>query len=297
MPQTAHTWRSIINDVKRAYSSVNPQSFKFKQLVIAQSENLTLFPQDIVDLGLHLGMKLFPRPKGIGQDWKYSLCKSYLSQRYTNPKNPCEYTVVVPPGNKGSLPYVIHRSGQGYADARWFLEVIPELATIISDPAVGRPFSMNFNSELNKFFETRNHGKGMTPGQIQALNLFFEKYVPGIEGICTSCFKVSLPISGAGERWTLRSDDRYEVRLSAAKPNGKSRQQSEYVSHAEVDQNQELLYALWDPAQCQVRYGHKIVGGQKNEQNIIDSHIPWKVYDFDKLSIGMPRCQCKNKSS
>lgn len=190
---------------------------------------------------------------------------------------------MVVPKNYGHLPYLIHRTSVGYADITWFKEVIPELEKIIKDPTIGYSFSRKFNAAVNQLFD-----KGMKPGQVQALNLFFGKYVPGIEGVCTTCYKVTLPMSGAGEKWTNRKDERYEVRLSAAKPQSSHPgQQIEYVSHTELDGRNEEIFATWNKK--------KGVAGFDKKMDQEDTHIPWDVYDFNKFSVGMPLCRCRKK--
>lgn len=137
-------------------------------------------------------------------------------------------------------------------------------------------------------FETQNQGRGMTPGQIQTINLFFEKYVPGIEGICTSCYKVSLPMAGSGEQWKFRSDERYEIRLSAAKPQGFPGQRREYVTQTSLNKSDNLKFAMWNSSTCAPEYTDLL----KQEA----THIPWEIYDFNQFSIDMPRCQCNRRS-
>jgi hypothetical protein len=269
---------------------VDERSFKFKHLVASEIENNLLSSNHVKYLANQLNIKLYPRPLGLPEEWPVTLCKSFLSQKYINPLDTSEWLVVLRPDAYGKLPYIIHRTSIGFADARWFYEVVPQLASIVKDPSFGRPFSMSFNENINKMFASERNGKGMTTGQIQAINLFFQKYVPGVESICTTCFKVMLPRSGAGERWLheAQNGEKYEVRLSAAKPMGQTGQRREYISQTIIDKNQAFTYALWDPKKCNVEYSDDM----KQE----GTHIPWTIYDYSKFNIGMPICRCKQKS-
>lgn len=159
--------------------------------------------------------------------------------------------------------------------------------SIIKDPTLGEPFSRQFNEKINQKMASQHNDKGWTPGQIQAFNLFFEKYVPGLEGICFSCFKVMLPRSGSGERWLHQdsSGAEYEVRLSAAKSLGFPSQQSEYVSQTITDINKARKFAMWDTKKCEVVYSNSMKQGP--------THIPWPIYDYNKFILDMPICKCK----
>jgi hypothetical protein len=286
MVQISCSWASVISQAKEKYPHLDRRSFKYKQLVIAMAEKHDLSIKDVQELGIHLGLKLYPWPAGIPKNWRYLLCKSYLSQKYIS-SDSFEYLTVVPPDRIGRLPYVIHRTSHGYADARWFYEIVPQLEKILKDPTVGNPFSGHFNSILNSLCNNTGNGIEMTIGQVHAINLFFDKYVPGID-LCSTCFKVSLPRSGAGERWICRENEEFEVRLSAAKPKARFPvQQTEYISHSEVDDNGKKLYALWDEKKCAVSFDRKM------EQEA--THIPWDIYDFNKFSLRMPGCKCKKK--
>lgn len=283
MLQNTLSWHTLIARVKKEHTDIKPFSFKFKQLIIAAAEKEDLSKQQVNEVGLWLGLKLYPIPLGVPDTWKYKLCKTYLSQRYTNPLDSTEY-LVVKPGCPGYQPYIIHRTIDGYADARWFYEVCPQLALIVKNSSIGFPFGKKFNEAVHMMFQE----KGMTPGQVQAINFFFEKYVPGIEGICTTCYKVQLPKSGAGECWLYRDDKAYEVRLSAAKPQASyPSQQREYVSQKILDEKKEPIHALWDANKCEIRYDQDMVQAA--------THIPWEIYDFNKFNIGMPKCKCKVK--
>lgn len=187
----------------------------------------------------------------------------------------------------GQNPYIIYCTAGGFADVRWFYEVIPELANIVKDPTIGKPFSMRFNESVNQLFASKNNGRGMSAGQIHAFNLFFQKYVPQLEGVCGSCFRVMLPRSGAGERWRheAQGGEKFEIRLSAAKPMGLPGQTVEYVSQTITDQNQKNRYALWDVKVNGMQY----TDNMKQEA----THIPWTIYDYQKFSLDMPICLCK----
>lgn len=288
MVQTITSWKTILSRVMRDYPDLSPRSYKFKTLAALIAEEHDVSSSQATELALNLGLKWYPRPKNLPESWKLILCKLYLSQRYLNPNDPMEFVVVKPPNAFGGLPHLLHRTSQGFVDASWFYEVVPQLERFMKDPAIGRVFSEKFNENVNKRLEKERQGQGMTMGQIQTINLFFNKFVPGLECICPTCFKVSLPRSGAGERWTHRSNEDYEIRLSARKPEGQEGQQVEYVSHREFDQNKKkLIYATWNKNQK--------MQGFSDEMAQKDTHIPWEIYDFNKFTFGMPLCNCKNK--
>lgn len=289
MVATITSSQTVLAMLQKEYPSVSIRSIKFKRLAARLAAEHDLSSYYVTQLAMSLGLKWYPRPKNLPENWKLILCKSFLSQRYVNPIDPEESIVVKPPCNFGAMPHLIHRTSHGLADAAWFYEIVPQLEQFLKDPTTGHVFSKTFNKNLNEKLENDRKGLGMTIGQVQAINLFFDKYVPELEGICTTCFRVSLPKSGAGERWTHRSNERYEIRLSAAKLNGREGQQVEYVSHTEVNHEQKLIFAAWNKKQKAANFSDEMA--QKN------THIPWDVYDFNKFKIGMPLCNCLKKKS
>lgn len=293
MVQTIRCWNEVLAQVKSDYPHISPRIHKYKLIIAKLAEEADLSSNQTTQLALHIGLKWYPRPKNVPESWKLLICKDHLSQKYLNPLDLREYVSIKLPKALGGLPYILHRTSQGYADAQWFYEMVPELEMLLKDPTISHPFSELFNLTVNRLFENRRNGLGMTVGQLQAINLFFEKHVPGLDGICTTCFKISLPKSGAGERFVHRQNDFYEVRLSAAKPNARfPNQRIEYVTHREVDLASEIsnptaIYSTWNKKK-------KSMGFDKNVQQE-DSHIPWNIYDFKKFEIGMPICKCMKK--
>lgn len=286
MAGSSHILTEIITQVRRDYPSLSPLSEQFMRLIAKRAELHELSSSQVTELAVQIGLKWYPRPKNVPESWKLVICKDYLAQRYNNPDDPYEYIVVVRSDMRGGRPYIVHRTPEGYADVKWFYEVFPQLDKLLKDPAMGRPFSMSFNQIVNGWF--RDAGKEMRPGHVQALNLFFEKYVPGIKGICSTCFMVSLPRSGAGIRYTHRENEVNEIRLSAAKPAARFlSQRVEYVTHTELTQDGNVIYITWDNLQG--------VAGSSPTIKQSDTHIPWEVYDFNQCSIGMPTCKCPKK--
>ncbi len=286
MLEAAVSWQTIVSEVEALRPDLHHRSREYKHLILAAAEKRPLSPHQVNQLAHHLNLKLYPKPSNLPEDWKYFLCKSYLAQRYRHPSDSREYVVVMPPSSIGYRPYVIHRTRIGYADPRWFYEVVPQLEKIIKDPTVGDLFSRKFNRTLNSLCE--NAPGGMTMGQVQAINLFFEQYVPGVTGLCPVCFKVSLPRGGAGKRWRYRHNEDYEVRISAAKPDADHAcQQRVYVSHTEVSDENKRVHARWDEKTGTISFDP--------EMRQETTHIPWEAYDFDKFSFKMPGCQCKKK--
>lgn len=280
MEKTILTWRSVLKYTKNLYPEYSPESYKFKRILLDNAEKLGLSGDEAQKLALNLGFKLYPKPAGIPGNWTSVFCKHFVAQKYINPEDPKEYVVIKPPEYRGGIPYVIHRTPQGFSDERWFLKVLPELENIIGDLKTMQPFSGKFNERVNQLFGQ----KGMAPGQVEALTLFFEKYVPGLQ-LCTTCFKVTLPRYGAGERWVYRKNEIYEIRLSAAKPNGLPGQTVEYVTQTALDSQMNIIYAMWDADQSKPAYTPIL----KQEA----THIPWSLWDRDKFSVGLPPCTCK----
>lgn len=269
-----------MKQLEQEHADVSPYSHKFKILMALESEKHDLPEAQIKEMILSFERVLSRKPKNIPDNWKLKWCKFYLAPRYENPNDSMEYIVTIPHDDRGFLPYIIHHTRGGFADARWFYEIVPQLEQILRDKSLGRPFSFKFNEAINQMF-----GDQMTRGQVQAINVFFGKFVPGIEGVCSTCYKVSLPDSGSGEKWTYRRKNKYEIRLSAAKPNGKAGQKVEYVSHTELDSEGNLIFATWDKEKSEKGFDYFM--RQKN------THIPWEVYDFDKFSLRMPLCTCR----
>jgi hypothetical protein len=90
----------------------------------------------------------------------------------------------------------MHHTENGFVNANWFYEIVPELEKFSY-----RPFSEEFNNHFNQLYEKKYPNRGMNPTQVRAVNLFFKKFVPGVEGVCTKCYKIMLPRSGAGEKY------------------------------------------------------------------------------------------------
>ena len=292
MVVTTDVTYNIIKIVQCNYPDVSPRSAKFITLVAIEADKHDIPDHQVAQLALQMGLKMYPRPKNVPETWKVKLCKNYLAQRYENPGDPFEYVVVLPGSSIGRLPYVIHRTPVGYADPTWFLEIVPQLQKILKDPTLGHPFTRRFNKSVNEILEKQP--RGILPGQIKALTLFFEQYiplgyVPQIEGVCGSCFKISLPDGGAGEKWTHRSDETYEVRLSAAKANPLPGQQTPYVTHREVSKNKTILHAFWNTTD-------KKVGPPSPSNRPEGVHIPWEDYDYNKFCVDMPVCTCVKKA-
>ncbi|MBA2367390.1 MAG: hypothetical protein H0V82_00005 [Candidatus Protochlamydia sp.] len=279
-------WKDVIEKVKINHPHIKKNTFKYKHLIAEEAEYHNLPKLAVQNLALYLGIKLFPQPQGIPTSWPTYLCKKFLGQKYVNPLNSMEWVIVKQSCPMGKEPYIIHRTIDGFADNRWFYEIVPQLFEISNAPNLGIAFSSNFNEAMNKKFATQNKERQMTLGQVQAINLFFDKYVPSLEGVCSRCFQVTLPKRGAGERWLQENNGKtYEIRLSAAKPLGKNGQRTEYVSQTIIDEEKCELHALWDPNKSIVEYTYNM------RQEF--THIPWSIYDYDKFNVKMPICICK----
>lgn len=70
----------------------------------------------------------------------------------------------------------------------------------------------------------REYENGMSLTEHQVIHLFLNQYLPGIKGICSRCFKLTLPLKGFGSRWRSKKDEEskviyQEIRLSVPKMN------------------------------------------------------------------------------
>ena len=286
---------------------INPGEEKYRELVLIEAEKYQLNENHIKELARHLKIDL-PSPPANAKNWILSICKIYMSAKYTNPVDPREYILMVSSKSFFGVQGVIHYTQNGYLDTSWFKDFIMDLdkhainyeRALKSIPVdtdknqrirLDREFfSKNVNDPINQ-----TYSGGITIEQLRVAHAFFKKYLPVVEGICNNCFKLSFPLGGAGARWVSSESNPCEIRLSEPKPDGWPSQQKLYVTHNYKD-GDKVLHVKWNGI-----YTDKPEFTSKLRQ--ADTHIPWMVYEYEKLVNRLPIvneiqtkfavCQCK----
>lgn len=274
---------------------------KWKNLVLIEAEQHSLSYSDVRELALELDIS-FVSPPYFARCWLPSICKTFLSVKYTNPGDDREFVVMITSRSIFGISGIIHHTPNGYKDPKWFRDFVQDLdlyhANYVKSLASNlqksqgkdlensnrRAFGKYINDPINEAFST----KGMTIEQIHAVNAFLHKYIPDLDGICLKCFKISLPHRGAGVRWFSQNLENCEVRLSEVKPFGLQGQQKMYVTHQYIVK-QENLWVKWDGTFVPP------VLDPNNKQ--LYTHLCWQTYDYEfitkKLSHQITICQCQ----
>ena len=231
----------------------------------------------------------------------------YLSPMYTNQNDPREFVICVSGSTNYGTSGIIHHLPSGYVDVSWFTEFIPALEQISEQfPAAIQAIPENLppkqlEAEKRKVTSrivndtiNQEYDEGLTRKQLRIINAFFQRYLPGLEGICEKCFKLNLPTSGFGERWSSPETNNCEIRLSEPKPQGRPHQQILYVSHKyEIDEK--VLHVKWDGIVSDDP--PELVTNHKQPQ----THIPWKFYEYQEVVPLLPQeqdievCQCNTQ--
>lgn len=284
---------------------INPRKEKYRHLVLQEAENHRLTETQYKQLARHLDIEIVFPPR-FARAWNFSLCKIYMSSKYTNPSNSDEFVVLISSRSHFGVRAIVHHTPYGYLDKSWFTTFVPDLDLFAKnyqnalkqtgfnvqgkefEERVRREFTSNINDNLNRKFPD-----GMTSEQIKAVNAFFLKYLPDVEGICRFCFKLSLPRSGPGVRWFAPNNTLCEVRLSEPKPNGYPCQQRLYLTH-NYQINLARIHVKWNGIVTESPTLTKVL-----QQS--DTHIPWEFYDYADIVNRLPSynnyqfvvCQCK----
>ncbi len=115
------TWKEVVQLSKDGVGMSN--SYAYAKTAVRIAEEASLNEMEILNLAMHLGMKIYPRRTlfpthaslkssrtiiaGLPADWKISLSDVFFSLKYYDPANPAEYIAVVPSLN-GNLPDLVH---------------------------------------------------------------------------------------------------------------------------------------------------------------------------------------------
>ena len=303
------SWRDILQIARQEHpESVNVYTYAKTIARLANASRLG--KNDIIELALHLGIKVFPRDRtfhnylgsskrivtGLPDNWVPLLNETYFSLAYHNPEEFLEYIAVVP-SRSGSLPYIIHHTPEGYINPNWFNEVVPLLYQISCEA--------NPKNHVGKTFKHQQ----LTLGQVNTINHFFKSDpILKIEGLCTNCYRVSLPKKGFGVRFHYEGQPKdmppygmiKEIRFSARKSSSMGPTSKPYVTEliiASPGMNVETIENTSRPAKRNEpiwtmidsktgRYGFSTYPERK------ETHIDAALYDFDKLSMRLPVCSC-----
>lgn len=307
--QTIEPWRAVLQAARQGHLEItNPYSYAKRIVRLANESQLS--EKDIMELAIHLGMKVFPRDRtfqnyfyrskkivtGLPDNWVPLLNDTYFSLAYHNPQEFLEYIAVVP-ARSGSLPHIIHHTPEGYVSPNWFNEIVPILQSI--------SYEASPKNKIRKAFI----GQQLTLGQVNTINYFFKSDpILKIEGLCTKCYRVSLPKKGFGVRFYYEGHLRdmpphgiiKEIRLSARKPSSMGPTSIPYVTElvianpsmvVETDKGNlrpanknEQVYTMMNPTTG--RYGFSTYAERE------ETHIDAALYDFDKLTMRLPVCTC-----
>lgn len=287
------TSQIIIDLIQKNYPKVSTKSEKYKHMIVREAQKYSLNEREIGKLARHIGIQVFEKPKGVPLSWEVKLhYTTGFGLKYIDPQKKDRYLLVVACHNT-QKPIVIRRTGGGFVDARWFYELVPELANFKnnSDNYI-HTFSAKFNEILNEKLKNQNNKQGMTSEQLKMILAYWEKYIPNLEKICQICFnRRMLPRSGAGMRHLNHSNPAVEIRVSEPKPNPKPGQDVDYVTHTLENGNSELVYAMWDKMQFEHNKEINFLFTHNLRQEL--THIPWEIYDFNFFDKESSGCQCK----
>lgn len=307
--QELGSWRDVIRITQERHPE-NSDPYAYAKEIIRIAGFIQLPQSEIVELALHIGLKVFPRDKtfqnylgnskqictGLPDHWIPSLHSEYFSIAYRNPDNLLECIVVVP-SMPGGLPHIVHHTSEGYVDPDWFNKTVPILYEISCKE---RP-----DQEIGKSFKNQK----LTSGQVNTINHFFKSDpILEINEICTKCYAVSLPDSGFGVRYLYRGEITKvppqgiikEIRFSARKPDSEyehcrrpyvtelviaaSNMKVETKNGLELTKEGDDIWTMIDSSSG----SHKFNDSVKREE----VHIDARLYDFDKLTMRLPVCHC-----
>lgn len=222
--------------------------------------------KELKKLARELHIEWFDRDISIPQSFIPSISIEYKGIKYTNPDDHQDFTIFCSSESIFGVKCVLKHTQKGYQDPSFFTHFVPSLAIVKSnyeealkplkvekllpkkrDDILRRLGQQHINSPLNQ--EYKQNGMHLT--ELQIIHLFFNLYMPGIQGICQQCFKLSLPLNGFGARWHcknksqdgIRIDD---IRLSVPKINSSyDAHKVLYVTHS-VESPQNTLHVAFE---------------------------------------------------
>lgn len=305
-----NNWKEVLKQAEKQYPH-NYNLYAYTKEVIQLSNTSKLSERDIIELAMHIGLKIYPRDKvyqnylgsskqiitGLPIDWIPTLNSDYLSMAYHNPVDILEYIAIVPSTCKG-YPHIIHHTSEEPIDPDWFNKVVPILYDISLKDRPQRELGVKFKNEK------------LTLGQMNTINHFFKADpILKISGVCTKCYTVSFPIKGFGIRYLYKGKITEvppqgiikEIRFSARKPSAPFENcQRPYVTELvvaganmqvqtkeglELTKKNDEIWTMIDPSTTTHKFS--------NYNTRPEVHIDARIYDFDKLTLRLPVCHCK----
>jgi len=239
-----------------------------------------LSERELKKLAEYLHIEWFDRDHSIPQSFIASLSLEHEGIKYTNPNDHQEFTIFCSSKSIFGVKCVLKHTQKGYQDPTYFTHFVPSLAIVKSNYYEAlKPISQKIerlspkkrdeilrfhaqrtvNSPLNREYKD----KGMNLTELQIIHLFFNLYMPGCNGICQNCFKLSLPIEGFGARWLSKTPQHTEIRLSTPKLNSYDAHRVLYVTHEFIDKD--LLYVAFE--------GIRYIPRQDDKGEIIESQV------------------------
>lgn len=174
-------------------------------------------------LASQLGIYWFPRDITIPYSHIASISFDYEGTKYTNPEDKQEFTIFCSDRSIIGVDCVLKHTRNGFQDSSYFTHFVPLLADVWSNYQ-GALKSISFSNETPKKRDdilrslqeryinsplNREYKNGMCLTKHQMIHLFFNQYLPGIKGICSQCFNLSLPREGFGARWKSKEKKRH----------------------------------------------------------------------------------------
>ncbi|GAB5411168.1 MAG: hypothetical protein ChlgKO_02820 [Chlamydiales bacterium] len=302
--QKCYSYQAVIQTASQLQNG-NNDVYAFAKTVVDLANASQLSHHDIVQLALHLGMKVFPRHltyrnhlgsskavvAGLPDTWIPFLNHQYFSLAYKNPKDPLEIISVVPAA-PGHLPYIVHETPDGCIHSDWFNKIVPILCDISRSDKIKKSLKNTFKNEE------------LTLGQVNTINHFFkEDPLIKIEGVCTECYRVSLPDKGFGVKYLLKKIPEplptngaiKEIRYSAGKA-GKTPYVTEIVLANKgmnvEDPNNEFRKTRYQEKIWTMHHEDSKNYSFSSYPRREETHIDAKAYDFNNLELRLPLCKC-----
>ncbi|MCE2983175.1 MAG: hypothetical protein LW832_06380 [Parachlamydia sp.] len=122
---------------------ISPKKEKYKHLILQEAEKYSLTENQVKKLGQHIGIKWIAPPY-FAIAWKPSLCKIYMSVKYTNPNNPQEFIVIISSKSLFGIKSILHHTPNGYLDKSWL--AVFRYSTSYQPTALTSPFSKSSDS-------------------------------------------------------------------------------------------------------------------------------------------------------
>lgn len=309
---------------------------RFRELIIKESQNRRFSLDALKDLAKYLDIHFEPPPKAYDQ-WYPSFCASLISVKYVNPQDHREYITIPTPRSPIGSIQVLHHYPTGYQCVEYFNAFIPrvslqELVAKYYEGAEAANDAVFDESEENRMIVNSHllssgrgnfsrtiaknvmiHYSDLEEYTVRVLHAFFDIYVPYVDGVCSNCFKISLPDNGFGIKYDSVVNDAYnklEIRVSPPKPDGDRQQRYLYVTNMLQVHGKKMYLGLCPHEGIKPIFTTQL---KLSDESLIFHH-PWeshyqpvfnswlsqddhqkKIQEFlnTKSQIMVPLCQCK----